>query len=235
MSRDAIRQAIGREGPAARPAARRRVRGGLLLLAALGIVAPGSVRAQPAEGEAATAARQRMAILPVVVHSAEDRDYLRAGLADMLNARFQQYGRFDVERVDDAGLGTTRLRSAVETGRELGVDYVLFGSFTRFGTGASLDMQCAHIGPEGGVVEPGLREIFVYSGSIGEVIPDLDELVGKVHRFALPGFDEGAVDVAAGPPTPAAGPPSADLEALLDRVRTLEEQVRQLEVEQRAN
>lgn len=204
---------------------------------ALAGVGAGGALAQSAAEEDAAGPLQKMAILPVVVHSNESRDYLRAGLADMLNARFQQYGRFAVERVDDETLGTTRLRQAVETGRQLGVDWVLFGSFTRFGSGASLDMQCARISPEGEIAEPGLREIFVYSGSIGEVIPDLDELVGKVHRFALPGFEGSGVDVAAAPPAAGglATGGSADLKALLDRVRKLEEQVRQLEVQQRGN
>ncbi len=42
-------------------------------------------------------------------------------------------------------------------------------------------MQCASAAA--GAREP-LREIFVHSGSIGDIIPDLDELAGKVSRFA---------------------------------------------------
>ncbi|HPG27325.1 MAG TPA: hypothetical protein PLW10_16950, partial [Myxococcota bacterium] len=48
--------------------------------------------------------------------------------------------------------------------------------------GASLDVQCAAAAAGRG--QGPLREIFVHSGSIGDIIPDLDELAGKVSRFA---------------------------------------------------
>ncbi|MFP6655973.1 MAG: hypothetical protein VCB25_10110, partial [Myxococcota bacterium] len=78
--------------------------------------------------------------------------------------------------------GTTNLAKAVALGREAGADFVLYGSFTRFGQGASLDVQCS--ATEEKTERALLREIFVHSGSIGEIIPDLDELAGKVSRFA---------------------------------------------------
>ena len=70
-----------------------------------------------------------------------------------------------------------KLEEALEIGREAGGDYVIFGAFTQFGDGASLDVQCVPLR------EPSLertlaaRRIFVQSGAIGEIIPKLDELV----------------------------------------------------------
>ena len=103
----------------------------------------------------------KIAILPIVVHSADDPTFLRQGLADMIASRVDQLGVFDVTRVDDLETATTSLEKAVETGRSVDVDFVLFGSFTRFGTGASLDMQCVstRMDFDG---DP-LREIFVHS------------------------------------------------------------------------
>ncbi len=166
----------------------------------------------------------RIAILPIVVHSADDPSYLRRGLADMLASRIEQAGGFEVIRVEAVELGTTRLPRAIEVGNGVGAEFVLFGSFTRFGTGASLDMQCVSTRDdfEGGP----LREIFVHSGSIGEVIPDLDELVGKVGRFAIRGFAE-RTDVASPPP---AGVDGAGLEALEARIQLLEKAVADLKV-----
>ncbi len=164
-----------------------------------------------------------LAILPIVVHSADDPTYLRNGLADMLASRIDQAGGFEVIRVDEVEKGTTRLPEAIETAKDLGADFVLFGSFTRFGTGASLDMQCSSTNPDF-EADP-LREIFVHSGSIGEVIPDLDDLVGKVGRFAIPGFGDGP-DVASAPPDGAPADAEASLEA---RVRALEKTVAELE------
>lgn len=134
---------------------------------------------------AADAAGPRLLLLPIVVHSSEDPDYLRAGLSDMLAARFERIGALDLLRAEEDEDGTTDPEEARKVGRELGADYVLYGSFTRFGQGASLDVQCAPVSAlaSGRQAEP-LREIFVHSGSIGEIIPDLDELAGKVSRFA---------------------------------------------------
>jgi TolB-like protein len=124
----------------------------------------------------------KLLVLPIVVHSAEDPEYLRNGLADMLTARFSRIGGLELLRPSDPEKGTTKLDKALELGRKAGADFVLYGSFTRFGQGASLDVQCTPT-DETKKREP-LREIFVHSGSIGEIIPDLDELAGKVSRFA---------------------------------------------------
>jgi TolB-like protein len=133
-------------------------------------------------GSATAADAPRLLLLPVVVHSAEAPEYLRDGLADMLAARFSRIGSIELVRPTAEEPGTTDHERAVALGQKAGADYVLFGSFTRFGQGASLDVQCAPVSADK-QREP-LREIFVHSGSIGEIIPDLDELAGKVSRFA---------------------------------------------------
>jgi TolB-like protein len=179
-----------------------------------------------ATGLAQAEASVRLAILPIVVHSADDPTYLRNGLADMLASRVEQSGRFEVIRVADLAAATTLLSRAIETGRSVGADFVLFGSFTRFGTGASLDMQC--VSTRADFAGDSLREIFVHTGSIGEVIPDLDELVGKVGRFAIDGFDAG-VDVVSAPPTAGGGSAAAERTAALEaRIQKLEKAVAEL-------
>lgn len=139
----------------------------------------------------------------------------------MLMARFQQADQFVLIQVEDPAMATTQLDQAVEAGRAVGADFVLFGSFTRFGEGASLDMHAASTSPKS--EEESLREIFVHSGEIGDVIPDLEGLVGKVTRFAIDDFspDEPGED-AASPPAPGT---RADL---LLRVQSLERAVEEL-------
>jgi TolB-like protein len=163
---------------------------------------------------------QPIALVPVVVHSAEDPDYLRAGLEDMMVSRLEQAGLFRVIRISDPSKATTNLEQALDTAREVGAAFVLFGSFTRFGQGASLDMQAASTAPGSG--EP-LREIFVHAGSIGDVIPDLDELVGKVSRFAVSDYDGSAVS--SGPASERARP---SVDKLRRRVDALERETRDL-------
>ena len=162
-------------------------------------------------------------LLPIVVHSSENPTYLREGLSDMLVTRFIQEDNFQVIQTDDRSLATTHLPTAVREARSLNADYVLFGSFTRFGEGASLDMQAASTA-EGEQGAP-LREIFVHSGSIGEVIPDLKDLVGKVTRFGIPDYRPGA-----GSPVGADAEPSGEsLRDLQRRVSALEQALQNMQ------
>lgn len=184
---------------------------GLALLLGLAVLA------QP-EASRAQEAQLSIALLPVVVHSSESPDYLRRGLSDMLASRFEQSNVFRVIRIDDPKKATTQLDRALGYARDADADLVLFGSFTRFGAGASLDMQAAATKP--GQEGETLREIFVHSGSIGDVIPDLEELVGKVARFAVADYRGRA---------PAGADPGGDSFAdLLERVEALEREVEQM-------
>lgn len=213
-----------------------------LLLAGLGLLAVPTGHAQPVQEVElispilGTQPLRRIALIPVVVHSSEDPGYLRAGLRDMLVSRLEQGGTLEVALVKDPGRATTDLNEALVTARELQADFVLFGSFTRFGQGASLDMQCA--ATQGVDGRPPLRQIFVHSGDIAAMIPDLDELVGKVARFV----GQFGAEVAAGAPPASpsgsgpsdgsalAGGPGGDPSTpeLLLRIEALEEKVRTL-------
>ena len=56
----------------------------------------------------------------------------------------------------------------------------MFGAFTQFGAGASLDVQCAAVKAD---ADARPRRIFVQSGTLGEIIPKLDDLAAKIARF----------------------------------------------------
>ncbi len=168
----------------------------------------------------------RVAVLPVVVHAVGDHDYLRDGLSDMLAARLGRNGALAVIRVEDPARATTQAKSARKLAQELGADYALFGSFTRFGEGASLDVQCLKV--EG---EHDARSIFIQSGTLGQIIPRVDELADKIVRYI-----SGAAPAA--PPALTAEAPAAgsdgeaalrdalsELRAVQERLDRLEEQV----------
>jgi hypothetical protein len=128
----------------------------------------------------------------------------------------------ELVRVDDPRSVTNRVERAVALAQPLDVDFVLFGAFTKFGEGASLDVQCAAARSDS-QSEP-LREIFVHSGSIGDVIPDLDELVGKVTRFVVRDYESRELEA----PTLARSPEAESrlaLEALRRRVDQLEDEL----------
>ena len=144
-------------------------------------------------GAAAVAAPVRVALLPIAVHSADEGSaYLSAGLAEMISARLEQSGGVSVVLVPGLAVSTSEIEKAVEAGRTAGVDYVVFGAFTQFGAGASLDVQCAAVKSD---IEPRARRIFVQSGTLGEIIPKLDDLAAKIARY-MTGGGQGASAVA---------------------------------------
>jgi len=112
---------------------RRAVRA-LVLCAALAAAAPAAAQRGGRE--------VKIAVLPVVVHAMEQQDYLRSGLGDMLASRLGQHRGLAVLRMEDPARATTDSDAARAAGRAAGADWVLFGSFTQFGTGASLDLRC---------------------------------------------------------------------------------------------
>ena len=165
--------------------------------------AAGAVRAEE---------RRTVAILPVVVHSLEQQAYLRDGLADMLASRLGQQVGIGVIRVDDPAQATVDADAARAAGRAVGAQWVLFGSFTRFGEGASLDVRCLPVAAPG---DPGPRSIFVQAGQIADLIPRLDGLAERVALHVL-----GRDPLAAG--GSASGGGNAEVDELRRRVEALE-------------
>ena len=126
----------------------------------------------------AAAAPVGVALLPVTVHSSDPGSgYLSAGLASMLSSRLEQFDDLAVIRLDGEKDVASGREAAVAAARKAGAEFVVFGSFTQFGEGASLDLQCAKVADDAG----NSRRIFVQSGTLGEIIPKLDELAEKIH------------------------------------------------------
>ncbi len=173
---------------------------GLILALAL---PSGAVRAEE---------RRTVAILPVVVHAVADQAYLREGLADMLASRLGQRPGIGVIRVNDAAAATLDPEAARAAARAVGAQWVLFGSVTRFGEGASLDVQCLAVAAAD---DPGPRSIFVQSAQIAELIPRLDSLAERVALHVL-GREAALVTGAAGAAS------ASEIDELRRRVELLE-------------
>lgn len=173
-----------------------------------------------ATGAAAQGGRTTVAILPIVVHATEDREYLRSGLADMLASRLGREPAVAVLRLDDPELATTDVAAAQEAARKAGAQWALFGSFTRFGEGASLDVRCVPVSGDG--ADP--RSVFVQAGTLGDIIPRLDNLAKRVaHHVSAGASSLPRPDVAAGRDDVADA--LSELDALRGRVEALERQV----------
>jgi hypothetical protein len=178
----------------------------------------------PTLAEAST----RIVLLPISVHAAgADTNYLSTGLAEMLAARLERYSGVAVVRPAADAAPPDGEAQALEAAGALGADFVLFGSFTQFGEGASLDLRCAPVAEASEGAGAGSRRVFIHSGTVAEIIPKLDTLAEKVLRFAL-GDTGGARSITAPEAGGAAGSGSAGNDALADlrrRVDALERAV----------
>lgn len=151
--------------------------------------------------------RVRVALLPVVVHTSEGRDYLQKGMTDMLVSRLGRDPRLAVVPVEDASTATTDLEAARKTALANDAEFVVFGSFTRFGEGASLDLFCASVRD----TEREPRRIYVHADTMAALIPLLDGVADRTS-FAVLGSASPAAGVAAGPEAAPAGGSTADQE-----------------------
>lgn len=160
--------------------------------------------------------RVRVALLPVVVHSGEGREYLQRGLGDMLVSRLGRETRLAVVPVEDPQSATTDAAVARKIGVANGADYVVFGSFTRFGEGASLDLACASL--RDGEREP--RKIYVHADTMGGLIPLLDGVAERTAMIVLGGAQAGP-SVSSGRSSEG-GPGALEVQDLRRRVEVLE-------------
>jgi TolB-like protein len=173
-------------------------------------------------GGASAAERTRIVILPIVVHSAApDASYVSRGITDMISSRLEQTGKVQVERVDDPNAATTVLGKALDLGKARGGDYLIFGAFTQFGDGASLDVHCLPLDVHNEAEAAAARRIFISSGAVGDIIPKLDEIVDRVAVYTKVARTEGAPGAPAAP----AAPSSDALRDLTRRLEALEKAV----------
>jgi hypothetical protein len=149
------------------------VRTVLLATFVIGAVSLGALRTADAEVI-------RVAMLPVSVNSSlSETGHLSAGLADMVAARLEQNGQIVIVRLDEPA---SSREDAIAAGKKAGAQYVLFGSYTQFGDGASLDLRCAPV--IGGEADQP-RRVFIQAGSASEIIPKLGVLSESVARYLV--------------------------------------------------
>jgi len=122
----------------------------------------------------------RVAMFPVSVNSPlSETGHLSAGLADMIAARLEQSEQIVIIRLDAPA---TSREEAITAGKKAGAEYVVFGSYTQFGDGASLDLRCAPV-VGGEADEP--RRVFIQAGSASEIIPKLGVLSESITRYLV--------------------------------------------------
>ena len=127
-----------------------------------------------------------MAILPVTINSPEKIDYMREGLLDMLSSRVSLDGRVSVieKRTVKKALsetpGEVDLETAMKVGAQLEADYVVFGSLTKLGDSASLDLKVLDVKGE----KPA-SSVFVQAKKMEEIVAAVDDIANQVDEKIL--------------------------------------------------
>ena len=141
----------------------------------------------------------KVAILPFVINSQENLDYLREGIYDILASRITVEGRIEVidrSMVERALYEERPIRldegTAIKIGTRAGADYIVLGSLTKVGDYISLDARLLNI-TEGKpplsayTQHKGLDDVMVKIGDFAQ------EIGAKIlgHRVTAGGFREG--------------------------------------------
>ena len=131
--------------------------------------------------------KNTVAVLPFSVHSAENIDYVRQGIGDMLASRISVNDKIDVIGRDTvlAALRETAGKEiasadAVALGKKLAADFVVWGSITKIGSGLSIDAKLVDVSTNKTAVN-----IFAQCPTMDEVIPKINEFAQRIDNHIL--------------------------------------------------
>jgi TolB-like protein len=139
---------------------------------------------QPADQK--TGEPLKVALLPVAINSPEDLQYLRQGVYAMFSSRVELPGRVvvmeraAVKKAVAQFPGEIDSETARKIGETLGADFVVFGSLTKLGDSASLDLRVMEV--KGG--KPA-SSVYVQARKLEEIIAQMDDLARKVDERIL--------------------------------------------------
>ena len=126
-------------------------------------------------------------VLPFSLHSAENIEYVRQGISDMLTSRIAVPDKIEVTRRDvvqdvlkKSGAKELNLTDVQSVGRQLKSDYVVWGSITKIGNSISIDGKLIDI--TGGKSDVG---IFSQSQTLDEVIPKISDFSQRIVQHIL--------------------------------------------------
>ena len=136
--------------------------------------------------------RNTVAVLPFSIHSAENIDYVRQGIGDMLSSRISVNGKIDVIGKDSisAALVETAgrelaLTDAYDLGKKLKADFVVWGSITKIGNSLSIDGRLIDVS-----VQKTAVNIFAQCPTMNEVIPKINEFAQRIDTHILGGLPQ---------------------------------------------
>ena len=147
---------------------------------------------------------KQVAILPFVINAPERMDYLREGVHDMFASRLTWEDKVvvldnaQVQKVREKISGPVDESRAIEMGKQLGADVVLWGSINVLGTSVSLDINVVNIG-----LRQPAKKFYAQAKGVDEVIVRVGELSDMINEkvFDRARATPAAVGITTAPPT----------------------------------
>ncbi|MBF0199845.1 MAG: VCBS repeat-containing protein [Desulfamplus sp.] len=124
-----------------------------------------------------------IAVLPFEINTAQDFDFLKGGIQDMLNSRLSWSGRVKVLEKEMVNKVTAGIKGfsgeslALLAGGELQADFVIHGSVTIIGSSTSIDSKLVDIS---GKHEP--IPFYQQAGDPGGVIPAINQFATTINE-----------------------------------------------------
>jgi len=126
-------------------------------------------------------------VLPFALHSADNIEYVRQGIGDMLTSRIAVPDKIDVTGKDvvqnilsKTGIKELNPMDVQKIGQQLKSDYVVWGSITKIGSSISIDGKLIDI--TGGKSDVG---VFSQSQTLDEVIPKINNFSQRIVQHIL--------------------------------------------------
>ena len=126
-------------------------------------------------------------VLPFSTHSAENIDYLKQGIGDMLSTRIYVPHKIEVtgknivlEELKKAKAKELTLVDVYNIGKNLKSDYVVWGSITKIGKSISIDGKLVDINANKSDIG-----IFAQSQNVDDVIPKINDFSQRIVQHIL--------------------------------------------------
>jgi TolB-like protein len=125
----------------------------------------------------------RVAILPLTLNSPEKIDYLRDGIQDMISSRLAWedkvavMDRTRVQQAQDKYPGPVDQTKAVRIAKDVGANYILWGSLTQLGNAYSIDLNLVDLS----ATRPPTK-FFTQARNLDEIIAKVNELSDDINE-----------------------------------------------------
>jgi TolB-like protein len=126
-------------------------------------------------------------VLPFTLNSAENIDYIKQGIEEMLSSRISVPDKINVidknvvlEELKKSNINRITTADVYNLGKKLNSDYVVWGSITKIGNSISIDGKLVDI-----VTSKSDIGIFSQSQSLDEVIPKINDFSQNIIQYIL--------------------------------------------------